>query len=163
MCAHLKDRHPNCVDICVLRGKLFSELPSKSELIREKQLWCHPPSRAPQSVIISGVLTSHFINNHGKPEVPQASAAFRIYQDVDLATSFGVVTNCIVNHELTPLRSPWTIFCPWRYSNPVTAPTSYPDDQYYMRRSLSFTHETQTIVVLICLDKFHDISVDHSF
>ena len=33
----------------------------------------------------------------------------------------------LVNQELTPLRSPCTILCSCRYSNPVTAPTSCPD------------------------------------
>ena len=129
MCAHLKDCHPNRIDIRLLRGKLFPELASKSELIRVKQLRCHPPSRALQFAIGSGGPTSRFINNRGEPEVRQASAALRVYQDVDLAALFGVVTNCAVYQELTPLRSPWTISCLCRYCNPVTASTSCPNDQ----------------------------------
>ena len=33
------------------------------------------------------------------------------------------------NRRLTPLRSPWTISCSCRNFNPVTAPTSCPNDQ----------------------------------
>ena len=129
MCAHFKDCYPNRIDICVLRWKLFLELASESELLGEKQLRCHPPSRALRFFTDSSGPTSRFINNYGKPEVPQASATLGIYQDVDLAGLFGVVTSCVVNQELTPLRSPWTTLCSCRYSNPVTAPTSCPDDQ----------------------------------
>jgi len=129
MCTHLQDCHSKRIDIRVLRGKTFRELTSKSKLIREQQLWRHPPSRALHFAIGSSGPASCFINNRGESEVRQASAAFRIYQDVDLAASFGAITNCTADHELTPLRSPWTI--PWscRYFNPVAAPTSCPNDQ----------------------------------
>jgi len=106
MCVHLKDCHPDCIDIRLLRGKLFPELASKSEIIRVRQLRGHPPDRALQSAIGNGGPTDRFISNRGKPEVRQASAALRINQDVALAASFGVVTNCTADQELTPLRSP---------------------------------------------------------
>ena len=129
MCAHLKDCHPNRIDVRVLRGKLFCELASKPEPIGEKQLRRHPPSRAFQSAIGSGSLTSRFINDCGKPEVRQASAALRIYQDVDLAASCSVVTNCAANQELTPFKSPWTTSRSCKYSNLATAPASCPNNQ----------------------------------
>jgi len=129
VCAHLKDCHPNRIDVRGLRGKLLRELASKSKTLREKQLRRHPSSRALQSAIGSGDATGRFFNNRGKPEVRQASAALRIYQDVCLAASFSIVINCAVNRELTPFKSPWTILCSCRYSNPVTAPTSCPDNQ----------------------------------
>jgi len=137
VCAYLKDCHPNRIDIRVLRGKLVRELASKPEHIREKQLRRHPPSRALHFTIGGGGPTSRFINNRRKCKVRQPSAALGIYQDVDLAGSFSVVTNCTVNQELTPLRSPWTTLCSCRYSNPVTASTSCPDDQCDRRISLS--------------------------
>ena len=125
--AHLQDCHSKCIDIRILRRKTFHELTSKSKFIGEKQLWRHPPSRTPY-YFTSGP-ASWFTNNRGISEVRQASTALRIYQDVDLAASFGAITNCTADHELTPLRSPWTI--PWscRYSSPVAAPTSCPNDQ----------------------------------
>jgi len=129
MHAHLKDCHPNRIDVRFPRGKLFRKLANKSELIREKQLRRHPPCRALQFVICSGGPTSRFINNRSESKVRQASATLRIYQDVDLARPFSVVTNCVVNQELTPLRSPWAMLFSCRYSNPVTAPTSCPGDQ----------------------------------
>ena len=96
-CAHLKDCHPNRIDIRVLRGKLFLEPTSKSELFGEQQLWRHPSSRALRSETGSCRTASYSIDNRGKPEVRQASAVLGIYQDVDLGEQFGVVTNCAVD------------------------------------------------------------------
>ena len=79
MCAHLEDCHPNRIDIRLLGGELFPELASKSELIREKQLRRHPPSRALQFAIGSGGPTGRFTNHRGKSEVRQASATLGIY------------------------------------------------------------------------------------
>ena len=128
-CVHLKDCHPNRIDVRVLRGKQFLELSSKSELFREQQLWRHPPDRASKCATSIGGPINRFIKNRGKSEVRQASAALRIYQDVGLVTSFSTITNYTTGQELTPLISPWRILCSCKYSNPVAAPTSCPDSQ----------------------------------
>ena len=129
MRANLEDRHPNRIDVRVLGGKLLRKLPGEPELISVQQLWCHPPNCALPLAGNSRSTTHRFVDNRGKSKVRQACAALGIYQDVKLEESFSVVISCMVNQELTPFRSPWTMLCSWRYSNPVTTPTSYPNNQ----------------------------------
>ena len=45
--------------------------------------------------------------------------------------------SCVVNQELTPLRSPYTMLRSCRYSTPATAATSYPNDRCDRRISHS--------------------------
>ena len=47
----LKDRHPDCIDIRVLRGELFHKPAGKFEHLRVQQLWGHPPNGA---LLLSG-------------------------------------------------------------------------------------------------------------
>ena len=42
----LKDRHPDRIDICVLRGKLFLKFSGEPECLGVQQLWGHPSNRA---------------------------------------------------------------------------------------------------------------------
>ena len=39
----LKDRHPNRIDISVLRGELFLKFAGELKCFGVQQLWCHPP------------------------------------------------------------------------------------------------------------------------
>ena len=75
-------------------------------------------------------MASGFLNNNCQPKVRYKGAAIRIHQDVSLVVVIGMGNMFAINGVLTPLISPWTIPCSCRNSNPVTAPTSYSDDQF---------------------------------
>ena len=136
-CTSLEDRHPNRIDVRVLGGKLLLKLSGELKLIGVQQFRRHPPNRALALADSSSSPMRRFIDNRRKPKVRQACTAPGIYQDVNLAASFSVVIDRTVTQELTPLRSPWTMSYSCRYSNPVTAPTSYSSDQ--RNRGVSFS------------------------
>ena len=98
----LKDCHPNCIDIRVFRGELFLERASEVKHIGVQQLRCHPPNRALLSADSVSGPACRFIDNRGKPKVPQACMALGIYQDVDLALSFSGAINRTVNEGSPP-------------------------------------------------------------
>ena len=123
----LKNRHPDRIDVRVLGGKMFFKPAGELEHIGVQQFRRHPPNRA--LLFADSGPVRRFIDNRGKPKVPQACVALGIYQDVDLAVSISIVSNCTLRREHTPLRSPWTILWSCKYFNPVTAPASYRNDQ----------------------------------
>ena len=131
VCTRFKNRHPSRIDIRTLGGKLFQRLSGEPKSLGVHQFRRHPPGRALQFT------ASGFLNNNRQPEVRYTSTVIRVYQDVGLAAVISTGDMFAINEALTPLMSPWTILCSCRNSNPVIAPTSYPNDQFGREKRLS--------------------------
>ena len=55
---HLKNCHPNCIDVRAHGWESFRKLAREPKLLRKQQLWSHPPIRSPQSAVVSGTSSS---------------------------------------------------------------------------------------------------------
>ena len=128
---HFKDHHPDRIDICALGGKLFQRRASEPKSAGVHQFWRHPPGSALYFT------ASGFLHNDRQPEVRYKGAVVRVYQDVGLGVTVGLGDMFATSKVLTPLISPWTIPCSCRNSNPVTAPTSYPNNQFTGKGNIS--------------------------
>ena len=69
MRSDLKDRHPNRIDIRVLRGKLLLKSAGEPKCLGVQQFRCHPPNRAVTFTDSGSGPVRRFIDNRGKPKV----------------------------------------------------------------------------------------------